>query len=377
MFGKKIRLFNLFGFEVGIDLSWIILACLITWTLAEWVFPHYYKGLSPTIYLIMGIAGALGLFASIIFHELLHSLVARRFGLPMKGITLFIFGGVAEMVEEPPSPRAELMMAIAGPLSSICLGLVCLGILFWGRLKGWPIYLNGVISYLAYINLILAAFNLLPAFPLDGGRVLRAILWGWKDNLRWATHTASQIGTAFSFLFMILGVLFVFTGDFIDGIWWFLIGMFLRNASQASYIQVLIRKALEGEKVRRFMNDHPVTVPPSISVDDLVNNYIYRHHFKMFPVEENGRLIGCVTLSQVKEIPEEERSRHTVRELVKGCSSENSISPDEDAIKALTLMSRSRSSRLMVVDDERLVGIISLKDMTKLLSLKMDLGEPD
>jgi len=139
MFGKKIRLLSLFGFEVSIDLSWIILAFLITWTLTEWVFPHYYKGLTPPVYLFMGIAGALGLFASIIFHELLHSLVARRFGLPMKGITLFIFGGVAEMAEEPPSPRAELMMAIAGPLASICLGLVCMGILFWGKAKGWPV----------------------------------------------------------------------------------------------------------------------------------------------------------------------------------------------------------------------------------------------
>ena len=182
MFGKRITLFKLFGFSVRIDISWLIIVILITWSLALGLFPHYYKDLSKTTYWLMGATGALGLFVSIIFHELCHSLVARRYGLPIKGITLFIFGGVAEMEEAPPSAKAEFMMAIAGPISSVLLGVVLYGILTLGKGSGWPDPVNGVIGYLAAINCILAGFNLLPAFPLDGGRMLRSALWGWKGG---------------------------------------------------------------------------------------------------------------------------------------------------------------------------------------------------
>ncbi|MFW6129366.1 MAG: site-2 protease family protein, partial [Candidatus Aminicenantaceae bacterium] len=197
MFGKGITLIKLFGFKVKIDFSWLILGILITWTLAEGLFPHLYKDLSSLTYWLMGVAGALGLLFSIVFHELWHSLIARKFGLPMKGITLFVFGGVAEMSEEPPSPKAEFFMAVAGPISSAVLGLGLFGVFFLGASGNWPKSITGVINYLGFLNIILAGFNLLPAFPLDGGRVLRSVLWGWKDNIRWATRISSKIGGAF------------------------------------------------------------------------------------------------------------------------------------------------------------------------------------
>jgi Zn-dependent protease/predicted transcriptional regulator len=375
MFGKGITLVKLFGFKVKIDLSWLILGLLITWTLAQGLFPYFYKGLQTATYWVMGIAGALGLLVSIVFHELWHSLIARKFGLPMRGITLFIFGGVAEMTDEPPSPKAEFFMAIAGPLSSVVLGLGLFGIFFLGINTGWPRPVTGVVNYLAFLNLLLAGFNLLPAFPLDGGRVLRSVLWGWKDNIRWATQIASKIGGFFGIALIMVGVLEVFLGNFIGGVWLAVLGLFIRGASHSAYQQLIVRRALEGEKVRRFMKSDPITVPPSLSVKDLVENYIYTHHFKMYPVVDDGQLMGCVTLSQVKSVPMEERDRHYVRELAEECSEKNTIGPDDDAMKALTTMSRTQSSRLMVVEGNRLVGVISLKDMMGLLSLKIDLEE--
>lgn len=375
MFGRGITLIKLFGFEVKIDFSWLLLGLLITWTLAQGLFPHFYEGYQTLTYWLMGVAGALGLLVSIVFHELWHSLVARKFGLPMRGITLFIFGGVAEMTEEPSSPKVEFFMAVAGPISSVVLGLGLFGIVFLGDSLGWPQSVTGVINYLALLNLILAGFNLIPAFPLDGGRVLRSVLWGWKDNIRWATQLSSKIGGGFGIALIIIGLIEVITGNFVGGIWMFLIGMFIRGASQTAYKQLILRRSLEGEKVRRFMKSDPVTVPPSLSVEDLVEDYIYKHNYKMYPVVEEGKLIGCVTINQVKEIPKEERDKRKVAELAQSCSGKNTIGPDEDAMQALSIMRKNRASRLMVAEDDKLVGMISLKDMMGLLSLKIDLEE--
>jgi Zn-dependent protease/CBS domain-containing protein len=375
MFGKRITIFRLFGFEVRIDLSWLAIAVLVTWTLSQGLFPHYYEGLSKQAYWWMGIAGALGLFVSIIFHEFSHSLVARRYGLPMKGITLFIFGGVAEMSEEPDSAKTEFLMAIAGPVSSIFLGLLFYLLYNFGQGAGWPVPLVGVTGYLAFINWLLAGFNLLPAFPLDGGRVLRSALWSWKHNLGWATRKASQVGSLFGFALIALGIVNVLSGNLLGGIWWFLIGMFLRSAAQSSYQQVLVRKTLEGEKVRKFMVKEPVTVPPSISVSKLVEDYIYKHHFKMFPVMDDGRLAGCITTRQVKEVPRQEWDSRTVGEIAQECSGENTVSPETEALQALALMNRTGNSRIMVVEDGRLAGVLSLKDIMRFISLRLDLDE--
>jgi Zn-dependent protease/CBS domain-containing protein len=374
MFGKRIPLFGLFGFRVSIDITWFILAILVTWTLAAEGFPRYLPGFSKITYWLMGIAGTLGLFASIVFHEFCHSLVARRYGLPMRGITLFIFGGVAEMSDEPGSAKTEFLMAIAGPISSLLLAAVLALLLVLGRSVALPETLTGVLAYLVLLNVMLAGFNLLPAFPLDGGRVLRSILWAVKGNLRWATRIASNLGAGFGLFLIVMGVLhFIRTGEFVMGIWLALIGMFIRSASQMSYKQLLMRRALGGDAVRRFMKTDPVTVPPSISVEQLVNDYFYQYHFKMFPVSDGDRLVGCITAGQVKDVPRQQWSRQTVGELAQPCSGENTVHPEMDAMRALSVMNRTGNSRLMVVDGGRLVGIVTLKDMLKFLDLKIDL----
>jgi Zn-dependent protease/CBS domain-containing protein len=375
MFGKKIHLFSLFGFKVGLDITWILLAVLVTWSLATGLFPHYFEGFQQSTYWWMGAAGALGLFVSIVFHEFCHSLVARQFGLPMKGITLFIFGGVAEMDEEPPSAKAEFFMAIAGPISSVILGGVLYSVGVLGDRIAWPDPVVGVLSYLALLNVILAGFNMVPAFPLDGGRVLRSALWKAKGNLRWATRVASGFGSAFGMLLIILGVISFIGGGFVGGVWYFLIGMFIRGASQMSYQQVLMRRALGGEEVSRFMKQEPVTVPSSVPVDELVNDYFYKYHYKMFPVTNGQGLSGCVTTRQIKELPKDRWSERTVGDIQESCSNENTISPHADAMSALSRMKRTDKSRLLVVDGDRLVGVLTLKDMLKFLSMKVDLEE--
>jgi Zn-dependent protease/predicted transcriptional regulator len=375
MFGKKIHLFSLFGFKVNIDLTWLILAVLITWSLAKGLFPAYFKGYSDATYWWMGVAGAVGLFASIVFHEFCHSLVARHYGLPINGITLFIFGGVAEMNDEPESPKVEFLMAVMGPISSAVLGVVFGAIAFSGRSAGWSGPVTGVLTYLAWLNFLLAGFNLLPAFPLDGGRVLRSALWKIKGNLRWATRVASGFGSGIGLFLIIIGIITFIMGGFIGGMWYFLIGMFIRWASQTSYRQLLIRKSLAGEKIRHFMKTDPVTIPSSVSVEELVNDYFYKYHYKMFPVADNGDLKGCVDTKQVKELPRDQWAQHSVSDVINPCSDANTVSPDTDAMKVLSQMNKTGNSRLLVAEQGHLIGIVTLKDMLKFLSLKIDLEE--
>jgi len=373
MFGKGLRLFKIFGFEVRIDASWLLLAALIVFSLTSGYFPVHYEDLGSGTYILMGIVGAIGLFASIIIHELSHSLVARRFGMPMKGITLFMFGGVAQMSEEAQTPKGEFWMAIAGPIASFTLAGVFFLLHVISDIVDAPVPVYGVLAYLAWINIIVACFNLLPAFPLDGGRILRAVLWGWKQNLRWATRIASSAGSAFGIALIVFGILSLLGGHIVGGLWWCLIGMFLRSIAHGSYQQVLIRQTLSGEPVRRFMQDNPISVEANTSVRDLVENYIYEHHFKMFPVVEEGQLAGCVTTKDVKQVPRDEWTQKKVAEIATACSSANTIGPEADASDALARMNQSDYSRLMVVEDRQLLGIVALKDMLRFLTLKLDL----
>jgi len=373
MFGKRIPLFHLFGIEIRLDLSWIFIAILITWTLSSGVFPAYYPDLDVATYWTMGVVAAAGLFASIILHELAHSAVARRDGLPIDGITLFVFGGVAEMGAEPPSPGAEFRMAIAGPIASLVIAAVCWLVANGAEAAGASTPFVGVFAYLALINTVLAVFNMVPAFPLDGGRVLRAALWAWKGRLRWATRITASIGSAFGILLIALGVLSVLGGNFIGGMWWFLIGLFVRGAAQMSYQQVVVRQGLEGVPVRRIMNPEPVTVPAGISVAELVEDYVYRHHFKMFSVVDDGRLIVCVGLRHIKELPRERWATTPIREVMQACSPDNTVAPDSDALAVLTRMHKTGNGRLLVTERGALVGIVTLKDMLKFLSIKLDL----
>lgn len=373
MFGKSYPLFKLLGFEVRLDLTWLILGVLVTWTLAQGLFPYYYADLKPHNYWAMGIAGALGLLLSIVFHEFSHSLVARRYGLPIKGITLFIFGGVAQMDEEPEEPKSEFLMAVAGPIASFVLAGAFFVLYRLGTAAEWVTPVTGVFFYLAYLNMVLAVFNLVPAFPLDGGRMLRAALWGWKADLQAATRSAARIGSGFGVFLIVLGLLSVLQGNFVGGMWWFLIGMFLRGAAQMSYQNVLMRRMLEGEPVRRFMQEHVVTVPPSLSLREFVEDFVYKFHFKMFPVVDDGSLRGWISTRELSGVAKEEWDTRTVGELYEASTTENTVSPDTDAIEALSLLNRTGRSRIVVVENDKVVGILTLKDLMHFLSLKVDL----
>ncbi len=375
MLGKAVKLFSLFGFEVKLDFSWLIIAVLIVWSLATGLFPVYYADLTTAEYWWMGIAGAIGLFISIVIHEFSHSIVARKYGIPMKGITLFIFGGVAEMSEEPGDPKSEMLMALAGPAASIILAGIFYGLHLFAVINNWTEPITGVLMYLALINIIVVVFNLLPAFPLDGGRVLRAALWSWKHNLRWATRISANIGSGFGVALIVLGAITFIGGNFISGVWFFLIGMFLRSVSQGSYQQLLVRKALEGESLRRFMRRDPVTVSPDITLQQLVDDYIYRYNYKIFPVTSNSQPVRCIHIQQVKDVPKEQWSNRTVNDVARQCSPENSISADTDAVEALSTMRQTGNSRFLVMDKNKLEGVITLRDMLDFLSLKIDLEE--
>lgn len=373
MFSKPITLFKLLGFPIRLDLSWFIVAILITWSLAVGFFPTYYPSLESGTYLGMGIAGAIGLFLSILLHELGHAVAARYYGLSIRSITLFIFGGVAELEDEPQNATVEFVVAIAGPIVSLLLTLAGFGLTAIGQSLVWPEAVNGVLFYLSTLNATLVIFNIIPAFPLDGGRVLRAALWHVYDSLRKATRITSTIGAGFGFVFIGLGILSLLMGNIIGGIWTALIGLFLRNAANMSYQQLLMRQSLEGEPVSRFMSRRPITVSPSISVQTLTQDYIYQHYYKMFPVVEDDSLVGCVTVDQVKELPREDWPARTVGSIMTHCSIDNTISPNADAMDALSRMGRMNASRLMVTENNRLVGIIALKDLLKFFRMKVEL----
>jgi Zn-dependent protease/CBS domain-containing protein len=373
MYGRGVELFKLFGFSVRIDWSWLIIAVLVTWSLAVGYFPAYYPDLSVTTYWWMGVIGAVGLFASIVVHEFAHSLVARRKGVPMKGITLFVFGGVAEMQEEPPNPGAEFFLAIAGPIASVLIAVAAFGVASAGRAAAWPVQVTGIFGYLAWINTILVIFNMVPAFPLDGGRILRSLLWKTTGSLRKATRITSYTGIAFGLVLIGLGIFSFIAGAFVIGIWWVLLGLFLQSAARMSYAQMMMRRVLEGEPIGRFVQRPAHTVPASISVQELVDEHVFRHHFKMFPVTDEGHLLGCVTTRDISRVPRDQWSQRQVQEITEPCAEQNSIPLDADAMEALKKMHRHSVSRLLVMDNGHLEGIVSLKDLMRLISLKLEL----
>jgi len=369
MFGKRIELFRLFGIPLRIDLSWFIIAAFLTWSLAESFFPSLAVGLAPATYWAMGVLGALGLFASVVLHELAHALVARRYGMSIRGITLFIFGGVAELETEPPSAKAEFMVAIAGPIASVLIAATCFLLIAapWG-FSGTSIAF-AVLTYLAFINRMLVFFNMIPAFPLDGGRVLRSVLWQWKGDLPWATSITSRIGSGFGIALIALGGLLMVLGQSgFSGLWYILIGMFLRNAARMSYKQVMLRNALEGELVSRFLRPELLGAPRSISVAELVENYFNRYPVQSIPVLDGARLLGCVSIEQIKELSPDEWSGLTAGAIAVPCPPQRLITPDGDAMEALRRMSQSKSSHLMVVEEDRFLGIVAAQDLLEFLS---------
>jgi Zn-dependent protease/CBS domain-containing protein len=377
MFAARLRLFRLFGIPISIDATWLIIFALVVGSLAVGVLPHELPGVQRGEIWVIGLVTALLYFVCILLHEMGHSLVARSRGMSIRGITLFLFGGVAELADEPPSAGTEFLMAIAGPIVSAVIAIVCWVFTDVGVRAGWAPQIVVVLRWLAWINTALLGFNLIPAFPLDGGRVFRSILWGITKDLRRATYWAAFLGQAFAWILIGFALLLAFHDprQWLNALWLGLIGMFLHNAARSTYQQVVVRELLQGEPVSHYMNTEPVVVPPSLDLQHWVDEYVYRYHRKAFPVASDGHLEGFISTRALSEIPREDWGRHTVGEVMRHDLKAVTIRPDADALAALGKMQRTGLSRLLVADQGRLVGIISLKDLMRLLQHKLALEQ--
>lgn len=370
MFKRSFPLFNLAGFKVRLDPSWFFLALLITWMLSQHVFPTSYPGLTLITYLWMGLLVVIGLFSSIVFHEFSHAWVARYFGIPMHGITLFIFGGVAEMTDEPASPKGELLMALAGPAASVLLFLLFSALATGEKLHGWALPLYGVTAYLAMLNKYLLLFNMVPAFPMDGGRVLRAILWAWKRDIYWATRITSTLGNWFGTLLIVLGVISILQGVFVGGVWWVLIGFFLRNAAIASFQATTIRGYLAGIPVSHFVQTDVRTVPPNLTLTQWMEDYLYRSGFELYPVIIADQPVGIITPDDAQAVPTTAWPEKTVSEAMQPISPSILIQADKDAMEAFRQMQQTGLPALIVMAGEKWVGMVWYKNLLRYLSTK-------
>jgi Zn-dependent protease len=371
MFNHRFTLFHLAGIEIKADATWLVLALLVVTSLAVGWFPAAAQGLPRSSYIFMAVVGAAGLFFSIVAHEFCHALVGRAYKMNIREISLFLFGGVAHLEDEPPSPRAEMQMAIAGPAMSLVLAMCFYGLQHVTR-DSAPL-IPALFSYLYSINVVVAFFNMMPGYPLDGGRVLRAVLWKLKGDIRWATKIASVIGQVFGGGIVLLGVLAFISGDPLSGIWAFFLGLLLASFARASYVQLLVHQAFHGKQAAIFMNPRPLTVTPDTRLSDLFTNSLYNMTDEsMVPVvssQDERAVIGCVDLREAKELPEERRTKAQVGEVMRACTAEMRIEPETDAESALTKMSRSGNRLLLVIKDNRLLGVLSQNALVRYLSL--------
>ncbi|HSB05411.1 MAG TPA: site-2 protease family protein, partial [Thermodesulfobacteriota bacterium] len=297
---------TIMGIPIRVHFSWLIVFGFITWLLSSRYFPQVTPDLPFVSYWISGALAALLLFASVAFHELAHSYVAQKYGLTIESITLFIFGGVAQLKGDPPHPRAEFWVAIVGPLSSFFLSAVFL-FLTMSSAGGT----RALFAYLSQINLILGIFNLIPGFPMDGGRVLRSAIWGKKKDYFYATQKASTIGRMIALFFIFFGLFSIFTGGS-GGLWLMLVGWFLFSAAQASYQQATLQEVLSGIRVKDIMAKDMITLNPSVSLEEAVDQYFLRYGYGGFPVIDDGKFLGIITLKEVKNVPREDWGRTRV-----------------------------------------------------------------
>ncbi len=369
LWGRSVRIARLVGFDVKIDISWVLIAALVVWSLSQGYFPSVLPGASPETLFTMSVAAAIALFGSLILHELAHSLVARRHGIRIKSITLFLFGGVAEMEDEPPDAATEFRVAVAGPLASFALSLAfwVLAMLTMG-LPGMEA-VQAVLLYLAVANLILAVFNLLPAFPLDGGRVYRAILWGQIGDQLEATRRAARLSTVTAYGLIALGIFTLFNGAVAAGIWPIMIGLFLLAASTATYRQLLTRKALHGLFVANLMTTAPWTAEPDQTLQDLVDQVFLNHSVSFAPVMAGARPIGYIDLHLLTRIDRENWATTTVNDVFEGLSARDVVGPRDSAPDLLERITRTGQRKFLVIDDGRLAGVVTLSDFTAYLNV--------
>jgi len=369
---SSIRLFRVAGIDIGIHYTWIFIFVLIAWSLAQGFFPQAYPGWSTATYWVTGFVASLLLFVSVLLHELAHSLVARARGLPVRSITLFIFGGVSNLEEEPQQPRVEFVMSIVGPLTSLVLAGVCWGV--FQLMEGQETPVVATLSYLALINALLAGFNLLPAFPLDGGRVLRSILWATTGSLTKATNIAAISGRVFSWLFIGYGVYqLLWVGNLFGGLWIAFIGWFLGNAADTSRREVGLREQLTGVRVQDVMDSSPVAVSPATLVWDLVRDTFRQYRRRAVPVSQGNQAVGIITFTDVRELPQD-RWTETPVEQIMTRTPLYSVAPEDDLSSAMKLIAQHDINQVLVLKNGQLVGLLSRADIIQYLQLSQELG---
>ncbi len=368
---QNIPLGRIMGIPIALDYSWFLIFVLLTWSLAGGYYPAEFKNWPPLLYWLTGAATAIMLFASVLLHELGHSAVALRFKVPVRSITLFIFGGVAQIAAEPPSARAEFLIAIAGPIVSFVLAI------FFSAAK--PIVIGieplwGLAKYLAYINLAVALFNLIPGYPLDGGRVFRAIVWKVTGNMRRATLTAANVGQFFAFLFILVGVWRIFGGDFGGGLWIVFIGWFLDRAASAQVHEVMFQGLLAGHTVSQAMSSQCAAVSGDLTLQQLVDEHILGGGRRCFLVNRGKNTVGLMTLHRIKEVPRGEWSVTSVAQVMLPLEKLKRISPDRELWTALQQMDRDGVNQLPVMTDGQVVGMLSREDVITFLHTLRELG---
>jgi len=369
------RIARIAGIDIEINASWLVILVLLTFSLAVSWFPATVPRQSTLIYWALGFIAALLLFVSVLLHELAHSLVARARGVPVKSITLFIFGGVSDLQQEPQTPGVEFQIAIVGPLTSLAIGVVSL---VTGNLIGPNAPLvAAVLGYLGVTNVLLGAFNLIPGFPLDGGRVLRAIIWRVTGSLRRATRAATLVGQVIAYLFIVAGVFLFFGGNFINGLWFGFIGWFLLQAAQAANSQVMLESVFKGVTVGQLMSPPPLTAPANISLQQLVDGYLLPHGVRAIPVvrSDDQQLVGLVTLADIRQTPREQWPQTPVGHAMVPLERLHAVRPQQNLNDVLPLMTSRDVNQLPVVDDTgRLVGILSRDAILRYVEIRRGLG---
>jgi Zn-dependent protease/CBS domain-containing protein len=353
------------GVELRLNWSLLAVVALLVWSLSEGVLPDQNPGLSHNTYLGAAVVASLLFLASIALHELGHSWVALREGLEVDSITLWLFGGVSQLKGRFPSPGAEFRVAVSGPLVSIVLGVLFMGI----AATGLPSAGDGVAAWLGYINLILAAFNLLPAAPLDGGRVLHSVLWRAKGDFAWATRIASEVGQVFAYLFIGLGLaMFAFEGSF-SGAWLAFIGWFLLQGARAEARYVATEQALGDLRVRDLMVRSPVTVDADSTIGRFMDDVAGSNRFTTYPVLEGGRPVGLLVFASVAAVPRSDWDARRVRDTMVPLDQVPQLTEDELAVDVLEDLSAPTGNRGLVVDDGHLAGLLSITDIARALEV--------
>jgi Zn-dependent protease/CBS domain-containing protein len=367
----SIQLVRVLGIPVFVHFSWLIVFGLIAWTLATGYFPQHYPNLPVTSYWAKGLLASLLFFVSILLHELGHSFVALKSGIAIRSITLFIFGGVARLERDPPDGRTELRMAAAGPAVSVALAGLFLGAGSLARPGGtaWA-----VARYLALINLVVAAFNLVPAFPLDGGRLLRGVLWKSMGKAR-ATRVAARAGTLFAYFLMASGVISMLRGAGISGMWYVLIGWFLKDASAGAYQSARVDEALWGVTAGDAMVKDVATLPAEISLAEAAHDHFLRTGYGGYPVVRGGVPVGLLCRRDILKVPAEERERTSVQAAMTPLGDLMVVPPHAPLIRAMAKMAETGLGRVLVVDGDRLAGLLTMGSVLRHVRVREELGE--